>query len=152
MDPVKELALKIVQNLEPDNVKNIKSFVGFMELCCDIVEEACERIKTKKFKIKSAYKKELALEITLNLLKKLKNDRLIDGGFADKLQKFISETDLNNLGNFIDDIVSIWNDIKVTTLKFLPCLNMCRKSIRKLENVKADNNSREVKFIKIDTI
>lgn len=135
MEPVKELAIKIIHNLNSEHVKNIKSYIGLIEMSCDIVEEAYQRIKSKTFKISSQYKKQLALEICLYLLKKLEDNGLIEKDLSNKIKSFIDITDTDSIGDIIDDIIGIWNDIKVTTLKFLPCINPKKKTIRKLENI-----------------
>tara|TARA_Y100000114_G_C11556756_1_gene229858 strand:- start:7 stop:465 length:459 start_codon:yes stop_codon:yes gene_type:complete len=135
MEPVKELSLKIIHKLNPEHVKKIKSYIGFIELSCDIVEEAYQRIKSKQFKINSEYKKNLALDLSLHLLRKLVDDGLIDQELKNKIENFISETDDQILKNIIDDIIGIWNDIKVTTLKFFPCIKPNKRTIRKLEGI-----------------
>lgn len=152
MEPVKELSLKIIQNLNPEHVNNIKSYIGFIELCCDIVEEAYQRIKTKQFKINSEYKKNLALDISVNLLKKLIDDGLLDRDLADKIESFITSTDDNILRNIIDDIVGIWNDVKVVTLKFLPCINPRKRTIRKFEAINVNNTEIDNENFKISNI
>jgi hypothetical protein len=146
MEPVKELSIKIIQNLSPGHIKNIKSHIGFLEMCCDIVEEAYQRLKSNHFKISSEYKKNLALNLTSHLLKKLSDEELVDKEIIIKIRSFVDQVNIEMVSDIIDDIIGIWNDVKVTTLKFCPCLNIRKKSIRKLEDIKIDNSSIDEPF------
>ena len=149
MDPIKEMAMNIVHNLKPENINNIKSHIGFIEICCDIVEEAYQRLKSSKLKISSNYKKNLAVDISSFVLDKLLTDNIIDDKLTKEIQDILENTNIERFSAIIDDVVTIWNDVKVTTLNLCPCLNFGRKrKIRKLENV-SDNvgNTKEPSII-----
>lgn len=141
MEPVKDLALKIIYNLKPEHIKNIKSYVGFLETSCEVVEEACQRLKKSYIKISSEYKKHLAVDLLTYLMDKLKMDGLITSELFDVIKNIIEKLDITNIFDIIDDIVSIWNNINIYTSKLCPCIGKKKKAIRNLKNVKFDGDN-----------
>jgi len=136
MEPVKDLALKIIYNLQPEHIKNIKSYVGFLELSCEVVEEACQRLKKSYLRISSDYKKHLAVDLMTYLIDKLKMDGLITSELFDVIKNIIEKLDISNIFDIIDDIIDIWNNIDIYTSKLCFCMSKKKKKIvRKLKNI-----------------
>lgn len=135
MDTIKTIAYSLIHNLKPENIKPIKSYVGFLELSCDIVEEIYQRFKKTFIKITSTDKKSLAIEITQFLLLKLTTDNLISDTLANKIQNIIENEDVSAISDVIDDVIEIWNDSKTTTLRFCNCFSNRSRKIRKFEHI-----------------
>lgn len=122
MEPIKDLALKIIENIEVDHIKDIKSYVGFIEFTCEIVEEVYRRSKVK---ISSENKKKLAIELNSFVLDKLIRLELIGNDLAKNINYIIDNT---NFGGIIDDVVNIWKRKKHI---FCPCIKS--KTIRNIK-------------------
>ena len=139
MDPIKTLALDLLNQLKPEDIKKIKSHIGLLELTCDIVEEAYQRLKKSQLKIDSRYKKQLALDLSVHVLDFLVKKQLIDNSLADNIKKLLKIEDINKISDLIDDIIGIWNDAKYYTFRFCSCLKSSKRSIRKLEHLKVQH-------------
>ena len=47
MEPLKQYALDILSNISSKEIRNIKSYLGLVEISCQIAEETCQRAKEK---------------------------------------------------------------------------------------------------------
>lgn len=128
MEPLRQFALDLMSNLESKDIKEIKSYVGLVELSCDIVEETCQRAKKAGIMSDSNYKKQLSMDILGDLFNRLNELGLVN----EKLNNIINNINLEEIEDLVDDIISIWNDAKTITLKL--CYGNKRK-IRKYQHL-----------------
>mgnify|MGYP000091142524 CR=1 FL=1 len=136
MDPVKDLALLLVNDLIGEDFKKIKSHIGLLELACDITEETTMRLKKSNLKITPEYKKELAIILSHYILAKLVDSNLIDEGIAGDIEELLNTDSLEKISNIIDDIINIWNDAKTMTINLCYCLGKNKKRVvRKFEHL-----------------
>jgi hypothetical protein len=138
-DPIEILALSLVNSLKKSDIKNIKSPVGVLELACDIVEETYQRSKKIYVKLSPEYKKKLAINILKLLGKKLLELKIIDTEIYNGLEMFADEKNIDLTYNLIDDIISIWNDVKTVSLKLCGCFKTKKKVLRKFEHLENES-------------
>jgi len=136
MDPVKEMALSLAKRLNSSDIKEIKSHIGLLELTCDIVEEAIQRLKNSQLNFDSRYKKQLAIDLSTHILEILVTKNLINQSLESNIRQLLKLENINQISDLIDDIISIWNDAKYYTFRFCQCLRINKRSVRKLEHIK----------------
>lgn len=137
MDPVKEMALSLIEDLVTDDFSKIKSHIGLIELACDIVEETAERLKSGKFNVSAQYKRELAITLSHYILAKLVDNNMISEDIAQEMDDLLKTDNLEKISSIIDDIINIWNDAKIMTIRLCYCLGKSkRRVVRKFEHLK----------------
>lgn len=125
MDPFKTLAFDIIDKLNANDLKDINSYLGFINLSCKVVEETT---KKSKIKINPEYKRQLAIDISEHLCDKLLKDKVISQELGYIIKDIIENTSYEDIKNIIDDIIGIWKDVKKKASIFCPCLKKKNKT------------------------